>query len=663
MKIKRITKKLLAWALVCVTIFSVTSCKKKEEETPTVQQKYDLDDCVHIYDVTDGEEMLVKNGKSEYTIVYPAAQASNTETTSAVSELRSLFYEATGVTLNARSDADCTKTDKILSIGQTKQAMAKTAVADGLKNNKLGSDGFIIESDGSAVYMVGNTTKASLYSAYEFLRWQFGFEFYTEGVYELQRGVTDMKLKNYHVVDIPDFQSRASSVTGVNGHTTTTKNRLRYERVSGDFAEGDYCHNHLELLPAEKYGETYKEWYSDDGSQLCLTAHGNEESLAVMIDAMANELIRKLEADPEKDWTVISQEDGGGWCTCPTCSKDIKLYDKGMQTAAWATTARFVNRVAKKVKAWNEATCPERDITIFIYEYGKVRYAPVKMDEDKNPVLDENGNYQPYSEEFMLEDNVGVFMCLLGYANGCEIGEDVAVLNNDLAEWHRAVANMKNSQIYVWTWSAPFADYFVPMQTIDTRQDYYQFMKSQGTLGVLDQGKHDSTYASDWGTLKQYICAKLMWNTQLDVQELTNNFMNAYFGQAAGVMNEMYDAYRAHMSYIRETNGTVGNSNHGNAYRTQQNFPYGVIQSFIGYIDKAYAAIEPLKRRDAEQYEQIALRLQREAVTWEYLDWKLYPAYYSTEQLDAVKNNWWLNAIEAGINRYGERKDIMLMFG
>lgn len=665
MKKSTLGKKFFAWTMALVTVgslFCASGCKKKETVAPQKQSRYDLSNCVHIYDVTDGSQSLVVNGKCNYTIVYPEKQKTDKYILNCISELKMFFKEATGLMLQAKTDAEFTGTDKILSIGATNQAMSKTAVTKALKSAELGDDGFVIESEGSAVYMLGNTTEAALYGVYEFLKWQFDFEFYADGVYTLMRDVTDMNLKNYHVVDVPDFQTRASNVAGIGKLSDTVQTRMRYEDSSDGFVGGEFVHNFMDLLPSDKYGE-HNEWYSDAGGNLCLTAHGNAESLELMVEAVTNEYIARFTADSTCDWAVFSPEDGTAWCTCSACTKEIVLFDHGMQTAAWATSARFINKVAKKLKVWNETNCPERDLTIFLYDYGNVQYAPVKMDEKRKPIVDAEGNYQPYSEDVVLEDNVGVFMCSLRYATAYKLEEDAPANVLDEERMGRAFACMKEPQVMWWMYSALFGDYMVPLHTIDTRQDYYQYVKSCNAMGVMDQGQHDNNYATDWGCLKQYISAKLMWNTQLNVQELIANFMKAYFGEASGVMMEMYEAYRAYMMYIRDELGVVGSVNQGPAYRNKKYFPYGIVQNFLGYIERAHKALEPIKNKDASLYEKLQTRVIRESITWRYLDFILYSEYYSTEQLKVVQNAWLNDAMDAGIVSKSERSDISTIFG
>ncbi len=650
-----------ATILMACSALCTSACAPNNSESDSTtnvpqgsQSKYDLSGTTHIYDVTDGNNDLVKNGQSEYTIVYPAAEAEDENMTNAIAELKSLFYEATNITLPVLSDANCTKTEKILSVGQTQQAMAQESVAAGLEY-ELGRDGFIIESEGSAVYMLGNTTVADMYSVYEFLKWQFDFEHYAVNVYTLTKNVRDMKQKDFHVVDIPDILQRQAAVTQSPKTYPGTGNRLRYNRIEDMFATGEYCHNQDELLA--EYRNEHPSWFSTSGYNLCVTARGDEKEYEAMIEALTNAYIERLIEDPTAEALVFCEEDMKAWCSCPACTKDNKLYDSPT-TNAWANTIRLINRVAKNIKVWNEENSPERDIVIYLFDYFAMTMAPVKLDENKQPILDENGNYLPYSEELMMEDNVGVFLCYLKYGNHYEVGSDVDAITTETVKGERAYACMKRKNTFIWTWSTVFADHFLPINSIETRQDYLQYFVSIGAKGILDQGQHDNPYASHFNMLYQYIYSKLMWNTQLDVEVLKANFFKAYFQETAPVMREMYDAFAGYMLYLRDNKGYAGSTQQATAYRTTEKYPYGVIQNFMSYIDRAYGLIEDLQYTNKSKYDKLYKRILLESITWRYLDWKLYPTNYSSEQLSIVQEKWREDAKFCGIINYRERKPL-----
>jgi hypothetical protein len=81
---------------------------------------------------------------------------------------------------------------------------------------------------------------------------------------------------------------------------------------------------------------------------------------------------------------------------------------------------------------------------------------------------------------------------------------------------------------------------------------------------------------SDMATLKAYLVAKLLWNPDFDVERGTEEFLSAYYGEAAGPMGEYLDMLK------REVEG-------GDYYTSH-------MQLFNIYIDLPYLSPEILGR-------------------------------------------------------------------
>ncbi|MBO5479861.1 MAG: DUF4838 domain-containing protein, partial [Clostridia bacterium] len=594
---------------------------------------------------------MFANGVTQYTIVYPEAEANNGSVMNAVKEIRALVQEATGVVLSTKSDAQVTSKDKIISISATAQALNEPAVDEAFKKYDLKQQGYIIETVGTSVYIRGISAIANLYGAYEFLHWQFGYEYFYDDCYALNKNVRNLNLKEFHLVDVPDFQIRTGS-----NYMGSDRARLTGETVGFNYVENNsWCHNWLELLDSAKYG-TNAEWYA--GTQLCLNAGGDAESRERMIDAVAYEMTWRLEEDVTKDWMAFSFEDGGEWCGCAACTRDNKLYDTGINTNAYATQIRFTNEVAKKVKEWNvqwNKDHPEnqREIIIWIYRYGKAKDAPVKLDENKKPYRDENGNFIPYSEDLIMEDNIGVVYCGNPSAS-CYSGD--VLMQEYVDSLDRTVACMKVPRVYFWYYSANFRDYLAPHYPYyDTRQDHYQYAVSRGGVAMLDMGRYSAGKTGDWTALTQYITQEMLWDCQQDVSEMIERFFANYFQDAADVMMEMFQDQRAFMWNLAKTKNTLTPS--------ASLYPYQTIQHYLGYIERAYESIEALKITNKELYQTLSIRIKRESIPWRWLELKFYPSYFSYELLKETQQQFLFDCREVGISQSYEHSDIGGLFG
>ena len=195
---KNITKILISVLLLSVMLFSTIACGQKNPNPndsssssqggggtvtpPVVDVETDID--------------LVKEGKTDYIIVIPAAADANERTASR--ELQAFFEEATGIKLTIKTDAGLVfnSNAKHLSIGNT-TILASSGVK--IDYSELGRAGLKLVTKGSTVIMAGATTEGSLYATYEFLERTLNFEVYgTDEIY-IDHDVKNLKLREFDV--------------------------------------------------------------------------------------------------------------------------------------------------------------------------------------------------------------------------------------------------------------------------------------------------------------------------------------------------------------------------------------------------------------------------------------------------------------------------------
>lgn len=663
MKKRNIFNKIITVAFALFLTFNVVACgsgKGSNVDSGVIETTATRG--THKVKVAETSIDLFKDGLSAFTIVYPNGQYAG-DISTAVMELQSLIYDATNVYLPIKADTEKTDVTNILSVGKTAQALSNSAVQNKLATENLQREGYILYSQDSAVYMLGSSAKSALFACYEFLKWQFNFEFYANDEWSLLKNVKDMKLKSFDIVDVPDFMTRIPQNGEAITLGITTRNRFRISGSDGELFNNhdgnSWCDNFFELIPKSKYGE-HSNWFATDGRQLCLTARGDEEDLQELKDTVVSEMIYRLAAQPDKDWIAFSMEDGGWWCECDECEKEYGLYDTE-NTAAFAVYIRFVNYVAKEVKKWNVENCPERDIIIFIYNYGKCRWAPVKLDENKNPIKDKDGNYMPYSDDLIIEDNVGVVFCAgVNTATYYDMDYELNLPTVEQAERLRAI--MKRPTFYMWHYSSYFTDYFVPNPNVHTRQNHYQWAYDLGCVALMDQAAWTTGATTDWGALKTYVSSKLTFNVSLNVGELINNFFDNYYKSASGVMKAMFDDYNNYLAYLAETRGHKGNKASVNVHLDAKNWPYERVQKFLSYIGQAYEVISPMKDLDPITYQKLYDRITKESITYRYMLILMHSSYYSYDTLVEMKTTFKNDCLRLGIDQYMEHGSISNLF-
>ncbi|MBQ7323584.1 MAG: hypothetical protein IJW96_03365, partial [Clostridia bacterium] len=249
---------------------------------------------LHERTVTETDIDLVTDGASDYVIVTAENETDNS-VKFAVEELRQNFYEATGVELESQNDSEInySENSKILSIGET-SFLQKAGVT--LDKKELGRDGYVVQTKGSAVFMVGGTGDGTLYAVYGWLKEQLGYEYYAIGEVALDKNVANEKLLNVNLKEKPDFDYRLTNF-GEAWFDTTVARRARFNtsgslwvnfdgvvdgvkssvayHTSFNIVSPDIYNNHED---AENY---HPDWFAPDGKQLCFSR--DPENLAKVV--------------------------------------------------------------------------------------------------------------------------------------------------------------------------------------------------------------------------------------------------------------------------------------------------------------------------------------------------------------------------------------------
>lgn len=645
----RKTNKIISLLLAIATVCSVAAgCKKKDgdssvtpEQLKTWSEKPTFEDSAHD---------LVKDGKSEYVIVYP--ENASTQVKTGVQELQLFFKEATGIDLNAYTDASYANaaSAKMISVGETKPFQALNIDLDGYD---LGASGYIVKTVDDDVYLVSDGKYGSMYACYEFLSYQFNYEYFAADEIRLETNVKNKKLKNFNLVDIPSFEYRMSG-NGTEAGEVVQRNRMHYftdvYAGSWDSGEAPPIHNYFELIDKGKYGD-HAEWFSPDGSQLCLS-----RDFDGLLDAVFYEVTELLNRFPTHEIVTFTQEDGPTWCT--HCIEEYErlsgeagsgdnngmgnVFLPGMDGDDSASGAkeyytlqniRFVNALAKKIKEWNQETCPERTINVYLFRYGMTSSIPVKKDSNGNPILDADGNYIFFDESLELSDNLGVLYCYNFQTTYNEQQHSTYyTIQTDLKKW-QSISN----HFALWGYTTNFQNYFAPFDAIQQLEANVELCKESKAQVFYIMSQYNTTTPVDWGNLETYVTQKLAWNSDLDVAQLTNEWFDNYFKQASGIMKEIYNDYTTQLAWISSENKVNGIVNGQVSMLTQKNWPYRKLIEFLDKFDEAYATIKPLEMSDPTLYKKLYDRINIESMTFRYMLYKLHADRFDYNQLTKLR--------------------------
>lgn len=288
---------------------------------------------------------LVTNGKSQYTIVIPAAPSAQEKRASEL--LQKYVEKMSGCRLPIAS--------QMASAG--KGIFIKEV--DGFT-----FDGYRIStrSDGS-VYINGGKSKGCIYGAITILDKYLGCHLYSPK-FKIIPSSKDLRL--------PQLNEADSSVNSLRivftlNEFSEDEDLLDWNRTTNrfpPFADDYYCHTFTHrLVPANLFYKEHPEYFALIGGQRV------PDQLCMSNPDVVKEVIKQMKKDvplqPDRLYWSVSQADGPLYCLCDECRKVIEE-----EKSNTGPIIRFVNQVAKEF--------PDKIISTLAYYYSMVPPAVTK---------------------------------------------------------------------------------------------------------------------------------------------------------------------------------------------------------------------------------------------------------------------------------------------
>ena len=538
-------------------------------------------------EVEDG--YLVKDGASAYAIVISSdASAAEKE---AVTELQTLFKEATGVDLRCIVDSNATYSDsaKYISIGNTDLL---SSVGLDMDTTYLGAQGYVIRTQGQSIFIVGQP-QGTVYGVYELLHRTLNFEQYTKTVYTLDE-TTELALPSLKVEDIPDIENRIA-FSGVQLNDETSRQRMRTQHTSEVIMDKGSQHNMTKyIVPFDTYYSSNSTWFSSktdsndtaDTTQLCYTAGGRNTMSYLMMKSAAVSNIKQIILDnPNTNLLSLTQMDVKDmWCECAGCQAVISQYGEES-----ATQILFINDVVTTVKTWLENEQGGRKVKFMMFAYYETQEAPtmgdLKLHEDVSVWI------APIRDNYMTGVN----------ASGNSLGAM-------LSDWENVA-----SSVSIWAYGVYFSEYLVPYNNFDQIDQLIDACVASEAEYMWVQGNWNTTQNTGFDSLKAYLISKLMWDSTLDVNTLTDNYFNAVYGAAASTMKTVYAEMKTELASM---------SLSGNIYEAPCGFndwDNNYLKTQLGRLETAIDEIASLQSSDPEQYQIIYDAIVCESISFRYI--------------------------------------------
>lgn len=577
---------------------------------------------------------VVDGGASGYVIVQPADATQNEIL--AASTFQSYFEKATGITLNVVSDAAVTFSDqlKAISIGDT--SISEAAGVTFAYKNKT-QKGFTIKTEGKSVFIKGGSVGA-LYGVYELLYRWFDYDCYGEFAYYLNTGVSELYLSDFDINEVPDIEYKNTYMAGFlrNPSDPNVTLAMGYDKTDVIIGPKSNLHNSFTYLPYEEYGETHREWYSENEGasgpyQLCFSAVSkSEEAFNITLERM-KEIVRAN----GKNFPIVSfvHQDNTYWCTCAECKAYFEKYNS--QNAPYIY---FLNKLAHALHAWAEEELGLDNIKVTGLAYHANEAAPTYYDEATK-------SYLPIDDTVKFDDNL--CMWYAPHSSDYQLPFDDPVNKRDyeaLQSWSTLASNliMYSYPIAVYDQAIMFYD------TYNSLQRNYQLMTKYKAIYLLEDGG-TSQHRTGFHDFKTYLASKLTWNSKRDMRVLTDRFFDRYYGAASEPMRNMFEALRNRYTLLHRQG--ILNQKYLKYYSSEL-YPAGFVKTLKNYIAQAYAAIEPLKTEDVGEYTAIERRICLESLSCRYIDIYTFGSQFTDEALLAEKKAFKTDCVRLGMTCY-----------
>lgn len=459
-----------------------------------------------VLSVSAQQFVIVKNKKSKSRIVIPAAPLD--AEVKAANVLQSHFKEISGAQLEIVSDDEASQGNEIL-IGNVNRPEMKA-----INSSNLGKDGFTLKSLDNKLMIAGGTNKGVLYGAYSLLEKYLGCRKYSSKVSYTPKSKSII-LNGINDTQIPTFDFRRIEYRDAN-----VGEFADWNRVTNGREWGTWCHTFEALLPTDEYGKSNPEYFSfyndrrhpeknASGAavgQLCLS---NPEVYNIVV----KNLRKRIEGNPAAKYWSVSQNDNVNYCRCPECAKlDAQYAAKAAGGDVYATgntryastgmgsMMYFINKLA--------ADFPDKVISTLAYQYTR-----------KPPV------------DIMPAKNMNVMLCSIESPRDVPMEVGDVPFARDLSGWGKLTHD-----ILVWDYVIQFRHLLAPFPNLRTLQPNIQFLHNNGVTALFEQGNRQS--GGEFAELRAHLLTKLMWDANLNVNEVMDDFVDGYYGKGGKYIKE-----------------------------------------------------------------------------------------------------------------------------
>jgi hypothetical protein len=469
---------------------------------------------------------LVENGHSALSVYLPPG--ASVPARAIVDTLCRYIREVSGADLPLTGDLKREGSKIVVEIGESQDPQ--------LRLTDLGNDGFLIRALGGNLYLTANTDYGLQNAVYTFLESYLGCRMYSPTVRIIPRCST---------IVIPEMYDKQVPVLTFRMQDIHDSSYQAWHKLNTHENFGLFVHTFQTLVPPEKYFKDHPEYFSmirgnrTPNGQLCLS---NPEVMQVVTD----ELRLLMKAKPTARFWSVSQNDTYIPCECDAC----RAIDS-VEGSPSGSLLSFVNRIADEF--------PDMTISTLAYQYS--RSAP---------------------KHLKPRPNVNIMLCSIECNRSKPLDQDPLSVSfvKDVEDWGRLTHN-----IFLWDYVIQFRNLMSPFPNLYVLQPNIQFFVKNGVTSVFEQGL--PAFYGELAELRIYLIAKLLWNPQIDVDSVMNDFLRGFYGDAAPYVRQYIDTMHATMQASGENLDIYG-------YPTRSTSGYlspTMLDEYGSIFDNAEAAV------------------------------------------------------------------------
>ena len=441
--------------------------------------------------------------------VIQVAQQASVAVSHAAEELRHFIRAMTGAEL-AIVDDRAPLRERAILVGDSRHLRALR------KDNtdELGPDGYCIRTFGNHLGIWGREPRGTLYGVYAFLK-QLGCRWYTRDVSVIpKRDRIDVSPQSESYS--PPLHYRNFILGGVMSPDWCARNHVNglsseVEAKHGEkIAHWQFGHSFDSLVPPDTYYDANPSYFAlvrgqrlREETQLCGTHPGVAQLLTENLRRqIEKDLAAETPDSPSPAVYYLAQNDWGNCCQCPSCQALIEREESYA-----APVIQLCNEVVEKLAG----EFPDKSFVTISYRFSAKPPRHLRA----HPKL--------------IVQVCPIECCVAHPFVTCDFPENVR-FREYLDGWQRTA-----SRLWVWDYAAHLRNPLLPSPGLPPLAENLRWFLRHGVSGYFYQ----DVGSRQFNELRGWLISRLLWRPDDDQERLALEFLEAFYGAAAGPIQEL----------------------------------------------------------------------------------------------------------------------------